>query len=136
MSESTQDRIDDAIARGLHVVYSNEYVLQLDIDTPEEAAQFRRMKPFIRNLFGIVSEIEVPSPSGKGTHAYLKMDKSMTIPQRIAIQACLGSDPYREALSLEGFMAGKERPVLLFETEAATKEWNDACIPAKQAADD
>lgn len=103
--------------RNCTIEWSNDNVLQLDLDGDE---QFRRF----RTLYDVLMEHGVIpgmgmfhkrySRSGKHYHVTIPLAVPQPIEQRILLQALLGSDQMRELLSYIGLKQGVENPVLLY----------------------
>ena len=64
----------------------------------------------------IVDRIQTRSHGG-GAHIYLRMNVDLPRIERITLQACLGSDPVREMLSLLRHWNDGYMPVVLAETQ-------------------
>lgn len=90
--------------------------LQLDIDTPEQEEQYRRMRPHVEDVYPITDVIETPSKSGN-THVRIYTAYPLSVEERIALQAILGSDPKKELCSLRRWLKEDPIPILLFEKE-------------------
>jgi len=93
---------------------AEENELQLDLDTPEQEDQYRRMLPHVEDVYDIEEVIETPSKSGH-THVRLFTAYPLSVEERVALQAILGSDPKKELCSLRRWLSGDELPILLFE---------------------
>lgn len=105
----------------LDVRVADEYTLQLDCDDEGSVSQFRRYEPRLRAHFG-VKEITETKSRHDNTHIYVTLENPMTVPERIALQAALGSDPTREFLSLKRWLDKDPNPILLFEVKPKPKE--------------
>ena len=105
---------EEAKAKGLEVRVADDYTLQLDLDNEVAANQFHAYEGRLRAHFNVVEIHETTSRNGN-RHAYVKMEKPLSVPERIALQAALGSDPTREFLSLKRWLNNDPNPVLLFE---------------------
>lgn len=93
-------------ARRLNLVpdIADENELQLDLDTPEQEEQYRRMRPHVEDVYDIEDVIETPSKSGH-THVRIYTAYPLSVEERIALQAILGSDPKKELCSLRRWLA-------------------------------
>jgi hypothetical protein len=118
MSDLNADPIAEAAKLGLVVVTPQPDELFLDIDNAADAEIVEQVwAVFGRNGFDIRFIKETESKSGN-THLYLRAPRALTDLERIALQACLGSDRTREALSfLRTF--GERTPTLFFEKPEA-----------------
>lgn len=92
---------------GEKVVYSTPRLLTIDIDSPDAMEEYKSRMRTIDDHIWFMREFSIPSPSGRGFHCYLLLDRYYTIPERLAMQALLGSDPMRETLSLSTYLKGK-----------------------------
>ncbi len=50
-------------------------------------------------------------------HMYLEFPRPISMPERIALQACFGSDRTKELLSLLRYIDGIDNPTVMFEKE-------------------
>ena len=93
---------------------ADENELQLDIDNEEQYEHFQRMRPAVEEMFDVTDIVETPSKSGN-RHIRLFTAYNLSVPERIALQALLGSDPKKELISLRRWLNGDPVPILLFE---------------------
>jgi hypothetical protein len=100
-------------AEKFDVVQSDATSLLLDLDTPEALAQYQRVLPKLLDNYDVVSTQSWLSKSGN-THVRIELGREMTLPERLALQAALGSDGVRELLSLRRFHNGIAEPSRLF----------------------
>lgn len=105
---------------GLICFFPNNYELTLDIDKPFQTytpdAEVQRVIDVLKkNHIDITSRVVTRSVSGN-MHVWLRLSRPMDAASRIALQALMGSDPVREALSLLRLQAMSEAPIALFET--------------------
>lgn len=105
---------------GLVIIQSRGDVLQFDIDDIDAMKDFEQMLPILRKITRVDERIETKSKNGR-KHVYLKTDVQFLPEERIAIQACMGSDRKRELLSLRNVRENRELPIFLYETEEASK---------------
>lgn len=127
--ETTRPNSDRAIQEAkddnLDVVFPAPNELQLDLDTPEAWAIYQTMWPIVNRYYGISAMKEQESRSGyPKRHVTLGLDRPVTNFERIAIQACLGSDRVRELLGVIQEMAGDPHPTLFLEKKP------DVTLPA------
>lgn len=114
MSALDDDPAVTAAGRNCEVVLPEADELFLDIDTPAQRAQLDAMLPVLsRNGVAISSFDEVTSLNGR-THVIVRLDRDVTPTERVAYQACLGSDPVRELLSLLRIVLNTSRPPTVF----------------------
>lgn len=103
--------------RGLVVVEPDVNELFVDIDS-EAAFTLLNAQVALLTRTGVPLEIQLVTPSKSGLpnrHVYLICPGDFLNPyKRIALQALLGSDPHREALSLARLEARTERPATIF----------------------
>jgi hypothetical protein len=119
MSKLNSDPYADAAERDQVVVIPNARQLFVDIDTEEDYAFFKAQIKLFRSL-DIYLEAEYEGYSGSGAphrHIYLKADHDLSPIERVALQACLGSDRKRELLSLGRiYLCTDWPPTLFFES--------------------
>ena len=108
--------IREAEDNDLDVVYPTAYQLQLDIDTERAMQIFYELKPVLDKYYGIVGCVIEDSRSGfPKRHVTLTLRGTVTNMERIALQACLGSDRVRELLGVIQERAGDPHPTLFLE---------------------
>ena len=104
-----------AASLGCEVMESDDLTLLLDLDTAQAVEDFTNRVPFAKAL-GFLGEDSyqlLKSRSGN-THAVVKLVKPLDVARRIALQAILGSDWRRDALSLASLDSAKKYAVVLF----------------------
>lgn len=119
--EEYPQRFTDEAARkraeelGCYIEYADDYTLQLDLDSEEALRVFERQYVMLVDLelASFLYCTRRKSRSGN-THVTITLRDPLPIERRILLQALLGSDLKREALTLAGYLAGQENPVLLF----------------------
>lgn len=101
--------------RNCDVVYADDSVLQLDIDSDEAYERYRivRDRLYAEGLLNYRKTEEWRSRSGN-RHVLIHLWDEVPVRQRILLQALLGSDLTRELLCLIRFNRGVEKPVRLF----------------------
>lgn len=115
---------------GYTIVSGNERTILLDIDRPEDEADFEAMLPIMQQNLGIRVEQRWVSKSGN-LHVQLSVDRDLSVIERVAIQACLGSDRKHEFLCLVNAWHGIEEPIKLFKPKYAV-----SAMPAAILTDD
>lgn len=116
---SEEEAVGIADAMNLEAFFPLENEVFLDIDSRE----YLRRKAVIEALFNageensiaIVDEL-VTNSKGGNKHVYLRLDRKISPLTRLVVQAVLGSDPVKEALTLLLLRAGGTGAVALFET--------------------
>lgn len=98
-AEKVSDVIEQAKAR-FDVVITTPTTLLIDIDTPLQLRQYERIMNKFSGSFGMTERERWKSKDG-GTHIVVDVDCHLQPVERIALQACLGSDPVREMLGLK-----------------------------------
>jgi hypothetical protein len=124
----------DAKRVGCFVVVPADNELLLDIDTDEQPIlPFSVIDTLMKNGVHITSRLETVSRNGR-RHVYLRLDTTLPVESRVALQALLGSDPKRETISVLRCraMATNEDvlPTVLFETNEEAKRvgaWRQHC---------
>jgi hypothetical protein len=110
-------RAEDLAAKeNLTVVYPGDDEVLIDIDNDHSFQVYLKHRDVIAKHLGILSENVQPSRNKKeGLHVTLKMKSPVTELERIAIQACLGSDRMREVLGFIQYKNGDPHPTLFLE---------------------
>ena len=129
MSEMEVDKpYDYAEENNLRVVLPASNEIQVDLDTPQQAAQFKQLWATLEGNGFILMVEESRSQSGnRHMHVRFALDNNpmadacslLSSPKaetlvRIALQAIMGSDPVREFLGLRRFLEQTDRPPSLF----------------------
>jgi len=143
MSEVIQRTQSDAeltaIDLGLECFFPLPNELVLDYDEEYEIQVAKHLSNPVLNVLSTNSLrhfeeiLTVPSKSGGNNyHVYVCVDMPLLPLTRIALQACLGSDPVKEALSVRRIMLGADdsAAVAMFETKESAKlvrEWRKKC---------
>jgi hypothetical protein len=99
------------------IVYADDTTLQLDLDGDEAITKHYEVRNLLEDLgfpIDLASETAWNSKGGRGLHVQLKLTRPLPAKDRILLQALLGSDIKREALSLVRTLNGQEHPILLF----------------------
>jgi hypothetical protein len=103
----------------VNVPYANE--LQVDIDAKKLPEHFQFCLEIIGQSNPVISVSYTTSKSGN-LHAYVELRNDLTAHERIALQAVLGSDPVREALTYRNTLdVNNKLPQFLFELKDAVK---------------
>jgi len=102
-------------------------VVKLDIDRKRFPSVKRLYQLLDRAGYMLLSLDSRKSPSGNGWHLWLTLDPAPRTPMEvIAIQAVLGSDPFRESMNLL-------RARKMWRTPGFAKDWfNVLYAPCKQ----
>ncbi len=119
MSEVREDAVEKAKRLGLRLVEPNPDELLIDIDSFEQRADFdKRFRQFLK-LWPDAEFVVVPSVSGKVDHCHIYVNSPALEPldplERVALQAALGSDPFREMLAVIHKRAGYKYTSVFFE---------------------
>lgn len=108
---SLQIAVDVARSKGQEVVFGDSHHLLLDIDSKEALAHYESFMEMLKDL-ELVEESRWSSKSLGHLHIIVQSKKyALTVSERIALQACLGSDLKHEALSLVSYL----NPCVLFK---------------------
>lgn len=100
MSSLDRDPYEHAQSLGLQVVTPEADQIFIDLDDEaDRAVMLEVIAMFGRNGYTLRVEKETESKSGK-RHVYIRAGFPLTEIERVALQACLGSDRKREALSI------------------------------------
>ena len=118
MSELNDDPVKQAAERGLDLVLPGDGELQVDVDDVEDLSVMVTMSALLRANGVTVSPPRTTESPGGNTHVYLTVAfpdrRTVSATERIALQACLGSDRKRELLSLLRIMLDVDRPPTCF----------------------
>ena len=117
INQAREDYIKDRRECGYRVCFPADNELQLDIDSEEQYAVWKKAESIIARNAVFTAEVEeAPSSSGlPNRHIRIRLPFDVTPWQRIALQAALGSDPVRELLSCVRMLKGDVHPTLLVE---------------------
>jgi hypothetical protein len=96
--------------------------LFVDLDTEVQWQIFQHQIKLLKKHFYFVGWKVLPSKQGlPHRHVTVEMVNPYDLITRIALQACLGSDPTRELLSIRRAMNQEENVVIFFEPKEVTK---------------
>jgi hypothetical protein len=111
--------IQEAIEKGLNVVYPKNNELLLDIDTEEQIDLFEERFEYIQKYFDCTYEVKNSQSGYPHCHIYVTFDENTKLNEleRIFLQLFLGSDPIRELLSYLRWNNGDVSPTLLLEKD-------------------
>jgi hypothetical protein len=117
----SQRAFNEAEKLGLEIVLPDDNTLQIDIDSVEALGVFYRQLTVVEQHFKGTTHVVKQSKSGKPGkfHITVTLPLQVDMYQRIALQACLGSDPLRELLSYVQAVHGDPHPTLFFEKKPA-----------------
>lgn len=127
LHRTVQELEEIAAEKGLTAVTPLPDEIMLDLDDGA-TINLKVLKALEDNNWYVVSQLETISQHGN-LHVYLKMNKELSTLERIAVQACLGSDPVKEVLS---FIRSEnhDAAVAMFETSEAldrVQKWRKKC---------
>lgn len=118
-----EEREKSALERGCSVVTPRPNELFLDIDTDEDLETFKGQISLLELYFegDDIAWRAAQSPSGRPGryHVTVTVPRFVDEQERVALQACLGSDRKRELLSLKRIRQGHISPTCFFEKLAA-----------------
>ena len=105
---------------GFEIVYPTPFQLQIDIDDEHSYNVYKAMFPLIEKYYGVEEVSDEPSRGNKKNkrHVTITLKERISRLERIALQACLGSDRVREFLGILQERNHDPHPTLLFEKEA------------------
>lgn len=109
---------EDAKARGCVVIKPKPKELFIDIDREADLVWFLKSIDRVANWLPCTWEVK-DSPSGVAGrhHVYVTFERDLSVWERVALQAVLGSDRTRELLSVLRILSGDPNPTLFFEKE-------------------
>ena len=115
-NECREKYVEEMISQGYMIVYPAPNELQIDMDTEEHYQLFKRQFDSLLREHPDAHCIIKPSRNGLlGRHATIAMPFAMSDAERMAWQAALGSDPFRELMSLFRIKRGDNHPTLFVE---------------------
>jgi hypothetical protein len=107
--------ISAASKAGFEVIQSDAHTLLCDLDTEHAVEQFHRVYPIVEQHFA-AQRFEMWKSKSGNTHARVFLGLAIHDPaDRYLLQAALGSDGKREALSLVQLIADCIEPSVLFK---------------------
>jgi hypothetical protein len=120
LARSYAKACETAKAAGLEVVVAKPNELFIDIDDDASYGRFFLAWPIVEEMFKGATHTSTPSPSGKKGHLHIrvKLPTAVAEMEAVALQAALGSDPKREALTVQRLREGQDKARLFFEVPA------------------
>ena len=113
---NSQRALDEAARDDLDVVFPADDELQIDIDSDEAFAVYEEHFDIVQNHIGVLNVTINPSRSGlPKRHITLKLKTNVSMIERLALQAMLGSDRLREILGYVQYKNNDPHPVLFLE---------------------
>ena len=124
----TDVAIEEARKLGFDVIMGDNDHLLLDLDTPEQLAQYEIQKHMANDVYGLV-EVSRWNSINDHWHVLAKLKRPLEAAQRVAVQAALGSDPRREMLAVNLLLQyPNEEPCILFKpTPIARANYKPIC---------
>lgn len=117
-NEDREEYINRMIEEGYAIVLPFANELQIDMDTEEHHQMFLKQIVSLEKEYPEISYKVAPSRNGlPGRHATITMPFSMDDLERIAWQSVLGSDPFREFMSMVRLKRGDIHPTLFVENK-------------------
>jgi hypothetical protein len=99
---------------GCYVWYADSNVLQIDLDDETSLNLLHMQIGRLRAQSDLIDRVEMLRSRNNHYHVIVYLTKSLSVAERVALQACLGSDPVREIICLLRHWKGCERPIRLF----------------------
>lgn len=114
---TTKTAVERAEKDGLRVVYPEPKELQIDIDSEKNLGVFYEHLAILRKWLMVEKVVMTPSLSGKEGHYHITVScgRYFNAPERICLQALLGSDLKREVLGFIMMKNGELKPTLFLE---------------------
>ena len=123
---SNQYAFDRAFKEGLSIKLPLGTQLFIDLDSDADFAIFEKLLSIANDHVGVSDYVCSLSKSGyPHRHIVVNLKRQITVLERIALQACLGSDRKREILSFIEYLNGDAAPTLFFEKPKAD---NDSAV--------
>jgi hypothetical protein len=122
--------IELAEREGLDVKFPADNELFIDIDNEHSFKLFQNQFYIVKHYIGVVKTkaypydyVVTPSRHGlPGRHIVVTLSRNVTKLERIALQACLGSDRVREVLGFVQIQNGDPHPTLFLEAKAPAQK--------------
>lgn len=121
MSDLNDDPKTTAAELGLEYVTPGPYDVFLDIDDIPSGAHMQRMFDLLRKNKIEFTEMKRTTSKSGNTHVYIRFTRAVGDIERIALQACMGSDRTRELLSVLRIWANTTRPTHGFLRKTGTR---------------
>jgi hypothetical protein len=117
IAPSSARAFQEAETHDLIIITPGTHDLQIDIDDAAGFEEYSRNREIVGKYWGIAQERVAPSKGGKEwrKHITLTLKVPVTPTERVALQACLGSDRKRELLSLQQVKVNDPHPTLFLE---------------------
>ena len=119
--KSLNEENRDAKAKegNLDIVFPKSNELQIDIDNEHSYQVFKNQIVILRKYISVTNIEEHESKGGlPGRHITVTLFKDVTMIERLALQAMLGSDRIRELLGYIRYDRKEPRPTCFFERKA------------------
>lgn len=120
----TLERIEDVIERNkakFTIYRSSPKTLLLDLDTPHAEEAFERTRPIYAEMVGGFDAVEEYRSRNGNVHVVITLAQPIHDTQRrYYLQAAMGSDEVKEALSLKRVWMGQHEPSILFRPRTRT----------------
>ena len=114
------DPVEDAKKNGLQCILPQSHEIQIDLDSNDDRGHMYAMIELLRqNGIELIIRRETRSRGGNA-HIYIDAPRELSDIERIAFQACLGSDRKRELLSILRAWDGRFSPTAFFEVPVET----------------
>jgi hypothetical protein len=120
-----------ALDNKLVIREANDYLLMLDIDTPQQLIDFQESYARLKDesvLYG--HRVSWTYSRSGGIHIFFFLKTAVPIMERLVLQMALGSDRVRERLSYQRVKHGDRCPIMSIDKPDA--EWRDL-IALKEA---
>jgi hypothetical protein len=112
-SKNAEDR---AVRENLNIKFPKSTQLFIDIDNEHSYMMFQKQMDIMRKYVGATGEKTTTSRNGlPGRHIVVTLGRDVTEIERIALQACLGSDRVRELLGFVQWQNNDPHPTLFLE---------------------
>ncbi len=114
---TTKTAVERAKKDGLRVVYPGSKELQIDIDSEKNLGVFYEHLAILRKWLQVEKVVMTPSLSGEEGHYHVTVScgRYFNVPERVCLQALLGSDLKREVLGFIMMKNGESKPTLFLE---------------------
>jgi hypothetical protein len=108
--------LNQAKLESLEVKFPAPNELFIDIDNEHSFALYEKQMDIVKKYIGATDAVITTSRHGlPGRHIVVTLDRDVTELERIALQACLGSDRVRELLGFVQYQNNDPHPTLFLE---------------------
>lgn len=120
-SQTNEEKLALAKEFNCDLIEGDDHTLLLDLDDAFSLKHYKQMLPLVRLWLKTEEPVKWTSRNGN-THVMIKVKSSLSVPQRSALQAILGSDRKREAVHMKEFIETGQAQMVLFRPKIKDKK--------------